>query len=260
MSEFIKTETIGSVLKITLNRPDKFNSLNSKMVDQLKAALDKAASDKTIRAVYLTGEGKAFCAGQDLSDINMGAVAESIERAVREQYNPLVLKLRVLEKPVVCAVNGVAAGAGASLALACDIIIASSSVAFVQAFSKIGLVPDCGGTYFLPRLVGLGKATALMMLGEKLSATDAEKMGMIYKVVEDDILHETAMATAKILADMPTKAIGLTKRLLNQSMENSLNQQLESEAVIQAKAALTNDFKEGVAAFLGKRKPVFKGE
>lgn len=259
MSEFIKTETLGGVLKITLNRPDKFNSLNAEMMKQLQAALDTAASDKTIRAVYLTGEGKAFCAGQDLSDLNMGAT-DSIENVVRKQYNPIVLKLRALEKPVVCAVNGVAAGAGASLALACDIVIAATSVAFVQAFSKIGLVPDCGGTYFLPRLVGFGRATALMMLGEKISATDAEKMGMIYKVVEDDMLLDTAMATAKTLADMPTIGLGLTKRLLNSSMNNSLDQQLESEAVTQAQAALTNDFKEGVAAFIGKRKAVFKGE
>jgi 2-(1,2-epoxy-1,2-dihydrophenyl)acetyl-CoA isomerase len=260
MSEFITTETVGSVLKITLNRPEKFNSLNTQMSDQLKAALDTAANDNAIRAVYLTGAGKAFCAGQDLSDLNMGAVADSVERAVREQYNPLVLKLRALEKPVVCAVNGVAAGAGASLALACDIVLAATSVVFVQAFSKIGLVPDCGGTYFLPRLVGLGKASALMMLGEKLSATDAEKMGLIYKVVEDEQLHQIAMETVTTLANMPTKALGLTKRLLNQSMENSLEEQLESEAVIQAKAAVTKDFSEGVAAFIEKRKPNFKGE
>ncbi len=260
MSEFVITETVGSVLKITLNRPEKFNSLNAQMSDQLKCALDMAANNSAIRAVYLTGAGKAFCAGQDLSDLNMGAVADSVERAVREQYNPLVLKLRTLEKPVICAVNGVAAGAGASLALACDIIIAATSVVFVQAFSKIGLVPDCGGTYFLPRLVGLGKATALMMLGEKLSATDAEKMGMIYKVVEDDQLHQTAMETATMLANMPTKALGFTKRLLNQSMESTLEEQLESEAVIQAKAASTNDFAEGVAAFIAKRKPNFIGE
>ena len=212
MAEFIKTEILGGVMKITLNRPDKFNSLNAVMMKQLQSALDTAASDKLIRAVYLTGEGKAFCAGQDLSDLNMGAAADSIEKAVREQYNPIVLKLRALEKPVVCAVNGVAAGAGASLALACDIVIAARSVAFVQAFSKIGLVPDCGGTYFLPRLVGLGKATALMMLGEKLSATDAEQMGMIYKVVEDDQLEDIAMLTAKTLADMPTIGLGLTKK------------------------------------------------
>jgi 2-(1,2-epoxy-1,2-dihydrophenyl)acetyl-CoA isomerase len=240
MSEFVITETVGSVLKITLNRPEKFNSLNTQMSNQLKAALDMAANNSAIRAVYLTGAGKAFCAGQDLSDLNMGAVADSVERAVREQYNPLVLKLRALEKPVV--------------------VIAATSVAFVQAFSKIGLVPDCGGTYFLPRLVGLGKATALMMLGEKLSAIDAEKMGMIYKVVEDDQLHQTAMETATTLANMPTKALGLTKLLLNQSMENSLTEQLELEAVIQAKAAVTKDFKEGVAAFIEKRKPNFKGE
>lgn len=256
---FIKSETDGGVLKITLNRPDKFNSFNREMALQLQEQLDRAAADTTIRAVYLTGEGKAFCAGQDLSE----AIDDSgpgIERIVREHYNPVIHKIRSLEKPVICAVNGVAAGAGANIALACDIVIAGSSVAFIQAFSKIGLIPDSGGTFFLPRLIGFGKASALMMLGDKVSAADAEKMGMIYKVVDDANLQAEALAVAKTMADMPTKAIGLTKKLLNQSMTNSLVQQLEYEADMQIHAAATYDYNEGVSGFLEKRKPIFKGE
>ena len=256
---FIKSEIEGGVLKVTLNRPDKFNSFNREMALQLQEQLDKAAADKTIRAVLLTGEGKAFCAGQDLSE----AIDDSgpgIEKIVREHYNPIILKIRAIEKPVICAVNGVAAGAGANIALACDIVIAGSSVAFIQAFSKIGLIPDSGGTFFLPRLTGFGKASALMMLGDKVSAADAEKMGMIYKVAEDASLQTEALAIAKTIAEMPTKAIGLTKKLLNQSMTNSLVQQLEYEADMQIHAAATYDYNEGVGAFLEKRKPVFKGE
>lgn len=259
MSTFVKSEIIGSVLKISLNRPDKFNSFNREMALQLQAELDKAATDPAIRAVYLTGEGKAFCAGQDLSeaiDIN----GPGIERIVKEHYNPIVLKIRNLEKPVVCAVNGVAAGAGANIALACDVVIAATSVAFIQAFSKIGLVPDNGGSFFLPRIIGFGKASALMMLGDKVSADEAEKMGMIYKVVEDPKLYEEAMALAKKLAMMPTKALGYTKYMLNQSLNSNLEEQLNLEAVMQVKSALTKDYNEGVAAFLEKRKPVFKGE
>ena len=259
MSTFIKTEMEGSVFKITLNRPDKFNSFNREMALQMQAALDKAAADKAIRAVYITGEGKAFCAGQDLAEA-LDKTGPGIERIVREHYNPIILKMRALEKPIVCAVNGVAAGAGANIALACDVVIAATSVAFIQAFSKIGLVPDNGGSFFLPRLIGFGKASALMMLGDKISASDAEKMGMIYKVSDDDKLHTDGMLIAKTLSESPTKAIGLTKRMLNQSMDNTLEQQLECEAQMQVKAALTNDYDEGVSAFLGKRKPVFKGE
>lgn len=254
----VKTEITGGVLKISLNRPDKFNSFNREMALALQAELDRAATDTAIRAVYLTGEGKAFCAGQDLSeaiDIN----GPGIERIVKEHYNPIVLKIRNLEKPVVCAVNGVAAGAGANIALACDVVIAASSVAFIQAFSKIGLVPDNGGSFFLPRIIGFGKASAHMMLGDKVSADDAEKMGMIYKVVEDPKLHEEAMAIAKTLAVMPTKALGYTKAMLNQALNNNLEEQLNLEAVMQVKSALTNDYSEGVAAFLEKRKPVFTG-
>lgn len=249
----------GSVLKISLNRPDKFNSFTREMALQMQAALDKAATDSSVRAVYLTGEGKAFCAGQDLAeaiDIN----GPGIERIVRDHYNPIVMKLRNLEKPVICAVNGVAAGAGANIALACDVVIAGTSVAFIQAFSKIGLVPDNGGSFFLPRIIGFGKASALMMLGDKVSAEEAEKMGMIYKVVEDSKLQEEAMTIAKTLAAMPTRALGMTKLMLNQAMDNNLAQQLECEAEMQIAAANTKDYQEGVNAFLEKRKPAFKGE
>lgn len=258
MSTFIRTAMEGNVYKITLNRPDKFNSFNREMALLLQAELDIAAKDDTIRAVFLTGEGKAFCAGQDLAEA-IDISGPGIERIVREHYNPIVLKLRALEKPVVCAVNGVAAGAGANIALACDIIIAGQSASFIQAFSKIGLVPDNGGTFFLPRIIGFGKAAALMMLGDKVTAEEAEKMGMIYKVVADDKLQEEAMEIAITLSKMPTGAIGLTKRMLNKSMNNTLSQQLECEAEMQVQAALSYDYKEGVDAFLNKRKPIFKG-
>jgi len=256
---FIKTEIEGSVMKIILNRPDKFNSFNREMALQFQDSLDKAAIDKTIRAVYLTGEGKAFCAGQDLSEA-MDTNGPGIERIVREHYNPIILKIRNLEKPVVCAVNGVAAGAGANIALACDIVVAATSVAFIQAFSKIGLIPDSGGTFFLPRLIGFGKASALMMLGDKVSAHDAEKMGMIYKVTDDTVLQIEAFEIAKKLADLPTIGLSLTKKLLNTSMSNNLTDQLTYEGDMQVHAASTYDYNEGVNAFLEKRKANFKGE
>ena len=253
----IKTELSGKVLKITLNRPDKFNSFNREMAMEMIRALDQAAADKNVRAVYITGEGKAFCAGQDLGE---ATAAGGIKKIVEEQYNPIIKKIRSIEKPVVCAVNGVAAGAGANIALACDITVAASSSSFIQAFSKLGLIPDSGGTFFLPRLVGFQRASALMMLGDKVSAADAFTMGMIFKVVEDAQLAEVANAIAKTLSDMPTRGIGLTKRLLNQSTFNTLDKQLEAEGNEQVAAAATYDFSEGVKAFLEKRKPLFKGE
>jgi 2-(1,2-epoxy-1,2-dihydrophenyl)acetyl-CoA isomerase len=255
----LKIEQLGGILKLTLNRPDKFNSFNREMALSLQQELDKAADDKKVRCIYLTGEGKAFCAGQDLSEA-VDSKGPGIERIVREHYNPIIEKIRSLEKPVICAVNGVAAGAGANIALACDIVIAATSAGFIQAFSKIGLIPDSGGTFFLPRLVGFGKASALIMLGEKVSATDAEKMGMIYKVSEDANLQEEALAIAKTLSELPTKALGLTKRLLNQSMFNPLDKQLEYEGDSQVHASQSPDYTEGVKAFLEKRKPVFSGE
>lgn len=256
---FIESKTNGGVAVITLNRPDKFNSFNREMALQLIAELDKANEDKSVRAVLLTANGKAFCAGQDLAEA-MDKNGPGIERIVHEHYNPIILRIRKLQKPVVCAVNGVAAGAGANIALACDVVFAGKSVAFIQAFSKIGLIPDSGGTYFLPKLIGFGKASALMMLGDKVMATEAEQMGMIYKVVEDEKLIEMALATATTLSNMPTKGIALTKKLLNEATTNTLEKQLEREKEEQVIAASTYDYNEGVNAFLEKRQPVFKGE
>lgn len=255
----ILTENKGSVAVIRLNRPDKFNSFNREMALQLQQALDAAEKDAAIRAMLVTGEGKAFCAGQDLSEA-MDKSGPGIERIVREHYNPIILRLRNIEKPIVCAVNGVAAGAGANIALACDVVVAGASAAFLQAFSKIGLVPDSGGTFTLPRLIGFQRASALMMLGDKVGAAEALQMGMLYKVFEDAQLQTEAMKIAETLAAMPTKGLGLTKRLLNESAVNSLDKQLEREGQEQVVAAQTYDYNEGVNAFLEKRKAVFKGE
>ncbi len=255
----ILSEKVNNVLVIKLNRADKFNSFNREMALALHSALDEAANDNGIRAVLLTGVGKAFCAGQDLAEaIDPNGVG--IKRIVEEHYNPIILKIRNIEKPVVCAVNGVAAGAGANIALACDVVIAAQSSSFIQAFSKIGLIPDSGGTFILPRLVGFGKASALMMLGDKVSAEEAEIMGMIYKVVSDESLMEESSKVADTLSNMPTRGIGLTKRLLNSAANNDLLTSLQDEGEAQVEAANTYDYKEGVNAFLEKRKPVFKGE
>lgn len=255
---YILSETQEHVLKLTLNRADKFNSFNREMALELQAALDKAHTDDNIRAVYLTGAGKAFCAGQDLAEA-IDDNGPGITKIVEEHYNPVILKIRNLEKPVICGVNGVAAGAGANIVLACDVIIAGASATFIQAFSKIGLVPDSGGTFFLPRIVGFQRALALALLGEKLTAEHAAQMGMIYKMVDDSFLQEEGMLIAEILSKMPTKGLGLTKKLFNLGLTNSLEEQLKQEAELQTLAATTNDYQEGVKAFLEKRKPVFKG-
>jgi 2-(1,2-epoxy-1,2-dihydrophenyl)acetyl-CoA isomerase len=256
---YIKTEITGRVFKITFNRPEKYNCFIRAMALQMQDALDQAAADKNVRCVYLTGEGKAFHAGQDLAEA-LDPNGPGLERIVHEHYNPVIRKIRFLQKPVVCAVNGAAAGAGANIALACDVVIAASSAYFIQAFSKIGLIPDSGGTFFLPRLVGFGKASALMILGDKVMAHDAERMGMIYRVCDDSKLHEEAFAVALALADMPTKGIWLTKKLLNESMTRSLEKQLEAEGIEQVNASKSYDYQEGVKAFLEKRKPVFRGD
>jgi len=256
---FIIFEKIESIAKITLNRPEKFNSFCREMAFELQHALDDANNDSSIRCIYLTGLGKAFCAGQDLSEAIEDNGIE-LAQIVAEHYNPIIEKMRTIEKPVVCAVNGVAAGAGANIALAGDIVVATSSATFIQAFSKIGLIPDSGGTFFLPRLIGFQKATALMMLGDKIGSDEAEKMGMIYKTFQDDLFVKESWNLAMTLANMPTKGLGLTKRLLNQSYSNTLSQQLEFEGQIQVEAAQSYDYQEGVNAFLEKRKPQFKGE
>jgi 2-(1,2-epoxy-1,2-dihydrophenyl)acetyl-CoA isomerase len=256
--QHIEVFTQNGVGRITLNRPDVLNSFNMPMAKELQQALDDCANDKMVRSVLLTGAGRAFCAGQDLA----AAIAPGadIKVIVREQYNPIILKIRNIEKPVVCAVNGVAAGAGANIAFACDIVLSATSASYIQSFSKIGLVPDSAGTFFLPRLIGLQRATALTMLADKITAQQALEFGLIYKVFPDDTLMAEALKMAENLAQMPTKGLGLTKRLLNASLNNTLEQQLDLEGELQAEAAKTYDNAEGVKAFLEKRKPEFKGE
>lgn len=258
-NNYILFEKDGAVARITLNRPKVYNSFNREMALALQAALDNCKEDPEIRAVYLTGAGKAFCAGQDLQEI----VAEDgpdISTILTEHYNPIVLRLRALAKPVVCAVNGVAAGAGANIALACDVVVATESAVFIQAFSKIGLIPDSGGTYFLPRLIGYQRASALMMLGDKVSATQAEGMGMIYRTMSDEDFAAESYKLATTLSQMPTAALAYIKRALNYSLTSDLEKQLGIEDQYQTACAQTADYKEGVQAFLEKRKPQFTGE
>lgn len=258
---YILADIASGVMKITLNRPDVLNSFHLQMAQELHHALDVARAEKSVRALVLTGAGRGFCAGQDLSAVPLeGAGKLDLGAIVKQTYNPVIMAIRKLDMPVVCAVNGVAAGAGANLALACDIVIASESASFIQSFSKIGLVPDTGGTFFLPRAIGLPMAMALMMTGDKISATRAAELGMIYRVIPGDQLEAEAMKLAAALAQMPTRGLALTKRALNASMSNGLEAQLELEEGLQREAGRTHDFEEGVAAFKEKRAPVFKGE
>ncbi len=259
MSQYISSQQEGGVLKITLNRPDKYNSFVREMAMALQAQLKQADTDSSIRCVYLTGNGKAFCAGQDLAEATDPNGPE-LSKIVTEHYNPIIEAITNLNKPVVAAVNGVAAGAGANIALAADICVATESASFIQAFSKIGLIPDSGGTYTLPRLIGFQKASALMMLGDKVSATDAERMGMIYKVFADNSFAEESMKIAKTLAVMPTKALVDTKKLLKASSLNTLQEQLALEDKYQTECGKSYDYAEGTKAFLEKRRPEFKGE
>lgn len=255
---FILIEKINSITKISLNRADKYNSFCREMALEMQQALDDAAKDENVRCVYITGIGKAFCAGQDLAEAIEDNGIE-LAQIVSEHYNPIIQKMRAMPKPIICAVNGVAAGAGANIAIAGDIVVASQSASFIQAFSKIGLIPDSGGTFYLPRLIGFQRATAFMMLGDKIMAKDAEEMGMIYKSFSDETFIDESWKVATTLASMPTKGLALTKELLNQSYNNTLEQQLILEGNIQVKAAQTFDYQEGVNAFLEKRKPEFKG-
>ncbi len=249
----------GAVALITLNRPQVYNSFNREMALQLQGHLDSCQNDPGIRAVYLSGAGKAFSAGQDLNEVT-GPQPVGLTTILGDHYNPIIQRIRSLRKPIVAAVNGVAAGAGANIALACDIVVAAYSASFIQAFSKIGLIPDSGGTFFLPRLIGFQRASALAMLGDKVSATDAVAMGMIYQAFPDDDFAAKSRAIAEKLAAMPTKGLWLAKQAFNESMNNTLDQQLELEETLQVQAGQTADYQEGVQAFLEKRPPIFKGE
>ena len=252
----------GGVLTITLNRPERLNALNPEMHKLLRQGLERAAEEPAIRAVLLTGAGRGFCAGQDLAerDVSAGAAPIDLSVSLGSYYNPLVRRMRALPKPIVGAVNGVAAGAGANLALACDLVVAARSASFVQAFSKIGLVPDSGGTWFLPRLVGSARAMGLALLAEKLSAQQAEQWGLIWKAVPDDDLSAESMKMAKALAEGPTKGYALLKKALGASPGNSLDAQLDLERDLQREAGLSEDYREGVSAFKEKRAPRFKGK
>lgn len=258
MEPSILTAINDGICTITLNRPSVFNSFDQTMGRAFQSALDEAAQNAEVRCVVVTGMGKAFCAGQDLKEVTAPDAPEFTE-IVEKTYNESVRRIRFMEKPVIGAVNGVAAGAGANIALACDLTIARSSASFIQAFSKIGLIPDSGGTWFLPRLVGMQRAAALAFLGDKLSAKEAERMGLIYRAVADDVFEQEVQALAVRLAQMPTRGLGLTKKAFNAGWDADLSSHLTTERDLQMEASETEDYAEGVAAFLEKRAPNFKG-
>ena len=257
----IQFKTEGGVAVLTLNRPDRLNSFTRAMHIEVRDALTRVQADQSVRVLVLTGAGRGFCAGQDLADraVDPGATSVDLGASVEEFYAPLVLTLKNLPMPVICAVNGVAAGAGANLALACDIVLAAQSASFIEAFSKLGLIPDTGGTWHLPRLIGHARAMGLAMLGEKLSAEKAEAWGLIWRCVPDETLMDEALAMAKHFAAAPTKGLAFTKRAFQASYANTLEQQLQLEADMMRELGNSHDYREGVAAFLAKRAPQFKG-
>ena len=256
----IRVEVKDGVQVITLNRPEVLNSFHLPMAREVQDALGVAAADDNIRTVLLTGEGRGFCAGQDLAAINVDSEPkDDLGETVRAQYNPIIRAIRRLEKPVVCAVNGVAAGAGANIAFACDLVFASTEASFIQSFCRIGLIPDSGGTFFLPRLVGVARASGLALLGGKVGAAQAKEWGLVWETCEPAALMPRAMEMAASLATQPTRGFGLTKQAFNESLINDLDAQLDLEADLQAEAGRTEDFAEGVSAFRAKRSPVFRG-
>jgi 2-(1,2-epoxy-1,2-dihydrophenyl)acetyl-CoA isomerase len=260
MSNSILLKIENKIAFITLNRPEVFNSFNREMALSLQKNLDDCESNREVRAIVLTGNGRAFCAGQDLKEVTSPELNPGFKKILEEHYNPIITRIRSIKKPIIGAINGVAAGAGANIALACDVVVAHEKVSFIQAFSLIGLIPDSAGTYFLPRLIGFQKAQALAMLGDKISAEDAEKMGMIYKVIPFENFENDVNQLASKLANMPTKALGMIKELFNKSMTNNLEDQLALESKLQIEAAQSEDYAEGVAAFIEKRQPNFKGK
>lgn len=245
---------------VSLNRPDVFNSFNREMALSLQSVLDDCEQNETVRVIVLSGNGKAFCAGQDLKEVTHPEENPGFRKILEEHYNPIISRIRSIEKPIIAAVNGVAAGAGANIALACDIVVASEAASFIQAFSKIGLIPDSAGTYFLPRLIGFQKASAIAMLGDKITAVEAERIGMIYKYFSSESFVEEVNKIAAKMANMPTKAFALTKRAFNSSMTNDLKSQLALESELQIEASESHDYNEGVNAFVEKRKPNFIGK
>lgn len=259
--EQIRFESSGGIARITLNRPDRLNSFTTQMHEELRDALRRVADDGSARVLLLTGEGRGFCAGQDLADraVAPGDAPVDLGASIDNNYRPLVLTLRSLALPVVCAVNGVAAGAGANIALACDIVIATRSASFIQAFCRIGLIPDAGGTFFLPRLVGSARAMGLALLGDKLTAEQAEEWGLIWKCVDDEAFASTVDALLAHFAQAPTGGLAAIKRALYASAGNTLEEQLTLERDAQRTLGQSADYREGVAAFLGKRPPSFTG-
>lgn len=259
--ETIEFSIEDGVAVLKLNRPNSLNSFNAQMHTEVRNALKEVKKDASVRCLLLTGNGRGFCAGQDLSDRNVapGAEMPNLGESIEKNYSPLLRTLRALEMPVICAVNGVAAGAGANIAFACDIVLAAKSASFIQAFCKIGLIPDCGGTWSLPRLVGPARAMALSMLGDKISAEQAADWGMIWKAVDDEALQDEAMKMAQHFATQPTKGLALIKRAIQASATNTFDEQLDLERDLQTLAGRTDDYREGVAAFMEKRQPQFKG-
>ncbi|WP_394907623.1 enoyl-CoA hydratase-related protein [uncultured Mesonia sp.] len=260
MSQTIQVDIKNRVATIRLNRPEVFNSFNREMAFAVQSELKNLATHPEVRAIVLTGSGKAFCAGQDLKEVTDPSLNPGFKAILEEHYNPIIQLIRETPKPILAAVNGVAAGAGANIALACDIVVASEQAAFIQAFSKIGLIPDSAGTFFLPRLIGFQKASALAMLGDKVDAQEAERLGMIYKYYPTKDFEDEVNKLAVKLGDMPTKALALTKEALNHALVNNLDEQLALESQFQIEAASSQDYTEGVSAFVQKRKPEFKGK
>lgn len=260
--ENIEFSIANGVAELRLNRPDSLNSFTPAMHKEAREALTLSAGDKGVRAVLLTGNGRGFCAGQDLNDRAMAPASgmPDLGESVEKYYNPLIRLLTTMEKPVICAVNGVAAGAGANIALACDIVIAARSASFIESFCKLGLIPDSGGTWILPRLVGMARARGLAMLGPKIMAEQAEAWGMIWQCVDDDQLMPTSRALAQKMATQPTRGFAFTKQALAASTVHTLDQQLELEKELMRVAGRTHDYKEGVSAFLEKRQPAYRGE